>query len=515
MGPLLELGRAAPLGLIVPSHSGLALLAAALFFVAFYSLLGWPEEGWRGGAGRRALFAALGTLALAFSTRGPVATERTTSRDAIGQRILAVQAGYQAYSIGVLRGGRTPSQARADAIGGYERLIRAAPEAVRSRLELAVLLLDASRAAEARAQVNAALALLREREPVRAAEWAALWDRVLAETPPAPAEATAIEVEARRLYPRFFAALLAANVAQRTGDADRAKLLRNEARRIASQSLARALAAQTVIGVLLGIGAFGTIAALVLLRHRVFRRSPIVWHAIAPVLWEGFLLYLFLTQVPGWLAAIMPPGADPVTRSRLVLAVNLLADVVALLAIVCVVVRIARLGLPVAAELGVGVRRWWAEIGWGAAAYPVVLATVMLLALALEGIFRRVSPAVPDVAHPVIELVGSERNLWALIGWAIVAVVAAAALEEFFFRGLLYGAIRRRMHPVFAIPLSAGFFAALHPQGGTGLVAVFLLGCALAGLYEWRRSLWPGVVLHALNNGVILWATLALFAGLG
>jgi len=109
--------------------------------------------------------------------------------------------------------------------------------------------------------------------------------------------------------------------------------------------------------------------------------------------------------------------------------------------------------------------------------------------------------------------------------WTWTAARAAAAFfgilwvvalsEEFFFRGLLYGAVRRRMHPVFAIPLSGGFFAALHPQGGTGLVAVFLLGCALAGLYEWRRSLWPGIVLHALNNGVILWATLALFAGLG
>ena len=179
MGSLLEFGAPAEPALIPPGHGGLALIAAALVFVAFYSLLGWPEEGWRGGAFRRALFAAIGTLSLAFTTRGPIVAERATSRDTLAQRIFVIQGAYQAYSIGVLRGGRTPSQARVGAIAGYERSIRSAPGAVRSRLELAVLLLDADRRDDAREQVAAALSVLHERDPVRAAEkvYAAIQER--------------------------------------------------------------------------------------------------------------------------------------------------------------------------------------------------------------------------------------------------------------------------------------------------------------------------------------------------
>jgi membrane protease YdiL (CAAX protease family) len=50
---------------------------------------------------------------------------------------------------------------------------------------------------------------------------------------------------------------------------------------------------------------------------------------------------------------------------------------------------------------------------------------------------------------------------------------------------------------------SAAVFASLRPQLPLGFLPIFVLGAVLAGLYEWRQSLIPGMVLHAANNGVI------------
>ncbi len=83
----------------------------------------------------------------------------------------------------------------------------------------------------------------------------------------------------------------------------------------------------------------------------------------------------------------------------------------------------------------------------------------------------------------------------------IVAVFVAPVCEEVFFRGFVFAGLLRGMSAVWAIILSALIFAVAHGDPGSFAV-LLIIGLALAFL-RWRtKSLWPGIILHSLNNGI-------------
>jgi membrane protease YdiL (CAAX protease family) len=83
----------------------------------------------------------------------------------------------------------------------------------------------------------------------------------------------------------------------------------------------------------------------------------------------------------------------------------------------------------------------------------------------------------------------------------VVAVVVAPGCEEVFFRGFVFGGSLGRM-PIWAAAVaSAVLWGTAHVDPGS-FAPLVVLGLVLAGL-RWRsRSLWPGIALHTLNNGV-------------
>ncbi|QBD83062.1 CPBP family intramembrane metalloprotease [Ktedonosporobacter rubrisoli] len=83
----------------------------------------------------------------------------------------------------------------------------------------------------------------------------------------------------------------------------------------------------------------------------------------------------------------------------------------------------------------------------------------------------------------------------------IASVVAAPFCEEMFFRSFVFMGFRRGMPLVGAIILSSLVFAVAHADPGS-FVVLFFIGLALAFLRWYTRSLWPGIILHLLNNGV-------------
>jgi CAAX protease family protein len=83
----------------------------------------------------------------------------------------------------------------------------------------------------------------------------------------------------------------------------------------------------------------------------------------------------------------------------------------------------------------------------------------------------------------------------------IASVLVAPFCEEIFFRGFVFPGLLRGMSPGWAIVLSALIFAVAHADPGSFAV-LFFIGLALA-FVRWRTdSLWPGILLHLLNNGV-------------
>jgi membrane protease YdiL (CAAX protease family) len=78
----------------------------------------------------------------------------------------------------------------------------------------------------------------------------------------------------------------------------------------------------------------------------------------------------------------------------------------------------------------------------------------------------------------------------------------APVAEELLFRGLLYNALRRHMMPIIAIVLQALVFVLVHyrmPETNViYLLIVFVSGIVLAGVYEWRKTIWSPIALHVL-----------------
>jgi ABC-2 type transport system permease protein/sodium transport system permease protein len=87
----------------------------------------------------------------------------------------------------------------------------------------------------------------------------------------------------------------------------------------------------------------------------------------------------------------------------------------------------------------------------------------------------------------------------------LTLAIVPAIFEELCFRGFLFGALRTRLTGPLTIIASALLFGIFHEFLSPGrLLPSTFLGLVL-GWVRWRsNSIWPGIVLHAMNNGLLL-----------
>ncbi|MCS7045606.1 MAG: CPBP family intramembrane metalloprotease, partial [Gemmataceae bacterium] len=140
---------------------------------------------------------------------------------------------------------------------------------------------------------------------------------------------------------------------------------------------------------------------------------------------------------------------------------------------------------------------WLGATALGMGLWPVVLAALRSWQPPVEGSQWRV----------YAETVAALRHLPVVGRVALVAV--AAVLEEWFFRGWLYGALRQRLAASATIVTTALLFGAAHfllrPELGLQrLLPSFAMGLALGLVRECGGSVGPGMWLHALHNGILV-----------
>lgn len=88
----------------------------------------------------------------------------------------------------------------------------------------------------------------------------------------------------------------------------------------------------------------------------------------------------------------------------------------------------------------------------------------------------------------------------------MIAVVAPVA-EEIFFRGMLFAGLRTRFSLWPAAIVSGLAFGIPHVTSGpTAAIPLSVFGIALAWIYNRTGSIWPCILIHALNNGIALLA---------
>lgn len=149
----------------------------------------------------------------------------------------------------------------------------------------------------------------------------------------------------------------------------------------------------------------------------------------------------------------------------------------------------------------------WREMGAGVLGY---LAGLPLLALALIPVLvlSRFSGKVPS--HPIVNEISGDPAVLVFI--AVLGCVWAPVVEETFFRGMLFGYLRRRLHWSVSGVATGLLFALIHPQGWMAVPVLGMIGFTLCAIRQWRGSIIAPMTAHALNNGAVLFFAFLMLA---
>jgi ABC-2 type transport system permease protein len=148
--------------------------------------------------------------------------------------------------------------------------------------------------------------------------------------------------------------------------------------------------------------------------------------------------------------------------------------------------RSKTLGIPRIFAVGVG-----RAVGWGVGAGLAAASAGAIYLYAL----RRL-----DLLQDVMR--ESARGLSANIWIPLLAIVAAPIFEEFIFRGLIFGGLRRSLDALPAIAASAAVFAIVHPPAS--MIPVFGLGLCAALAFDRTKMLLAPMIAHGIYNAVML-----------
>jgi len=153
------------------------------------------------------------------------------------------------------------------------------------------------------------------------------------------------------------------------------------------------------------------------------------------------------------------------------------------------------------ASLPAGERRP-GRVGWtsgrGVVAGIAGYCAIQPLVLIVWAILRRLNID-PTQASPVLPIIAGATSAGQRAAALCLVALLVPAFEETLFRGILYGALRRSMRPVFAALISAIIFGLLHFQL-TAVPVLAVLGLVFAYVYERTGSLVAPAVSHGLVN---------------
>lgn len=161
-----------------------------------------------------------------------------------------------------------------------------------------------------------------------------------------------------------------------------------------------------------------------------------------------------------------------------------------------VLVVIARKGAGIL-ELGFRPPRqgWPLTLGFVVLAYLAAIGLVTVYGIAIDLVGLDELEPGPQLDEDFFD----ETSVVVLTGFAIVFLAPIA--EEVFFRGFIYGGLRRYLGLPLAGLASGTLFALAH--GDPGLIVPFAgIGLILSFLYEYTRSLYAPIAVHFVFNSL-------------
>ena len=147
-------------------------------------------------------------------------------------------------------------------------------------------------------------------------------------------------------------------------------------------------------------------------------------------------------------------------------------------------------------ELGLRDLPTWTDIGLA----PIGLIASLLIGMALLAIFS-LFPWFDGNQEQLTGFNGMLYNFGDKIAAFFTLVIAAPIAEEVIFRGWLYGKLRAKLNLPTAMFIVSLAFAVVHGQWNVG-INVFALSLVLCGLREITGTIYSGILVHMIKNGL-------------
>lgn len=152
----------------------------------------------------------------------------------------------------------------------------------------------------------------------------------------------------------------------------------------------------------------------------------------------------------------------------------------------------------------------WRKPRWRDPLYTVAGFAVYFLLYA--AVLAAASALVPSLNVDQKQELGFDNATSSTISLALTfisLVVLPPIVEEVVFRGFIFTGLRNKFKPLSAALITSIIFAVAHLQIGNGkpllwvaALDTFILSLVLCYLRNKTDSLWPGIFLHALKNGI-------------
>ena len=226
-------------------------------------------------------------------------------------------------------------------------------------------------------------------------------------------------------------------------------------------------------------------------------RAPVAWSiydilkVVIIIVFSGYALNAFEHFT-------LKPFNVSLDSNLLVIVNTFLIDAIAVLVILYFVMVKYGKGVDSLGLKSAGIHK---NILVGIAAYafilPTLLAILILSMLLMDFLGYKPPP------QPVFDLFLEEKRSNVILFLTIFVSVLGPMIEEIFFRGFLYGAVKKRFGIAAGVILSAALFSALHTNI-IGFLPIMALGVLMAYLYETTGSLVASITVHVLHNSLIV-----------
>lgn len=240
---------------------------------------------------------------------------------------------------------------------------------------------------------------------------------------------------------------------------------------------------------------------------RIADKEPVtITRAVSPVDWGiwdiGKVIIIFFfaesTASLGMIyAALFLPDLS-VKHNLQMIAASTILDITAVVSIFYFVLKGGRQGID---SLGLTVKNMLLNIKYGAAAYVGLIPVLLGVALVTAALFKIFN--IPIEPQQMVEMLKEETKTPSLIYMIVFTSFLGPFMEEIFFRGFVYGALRKKIGVLGGILASAAFFACVHVNTAS-FMPILSLGILLAYIYEKTGSLVSSITVHVMHNSSML-----------